>query len=100
MLVEMNGGLIWGEDALSAAGRRGNSLGYIVEADMYLHNRTAFFVRYDRGRSPTTNGTPTSDAFTVGAAHRFTSNLQAELEYRNKSDPHTSTVLIGLNLSL
>ena len=57
-------------------------------------------MRYDGGKSPTTDTTPTSDAFTIGAAHRFTRNVQAELEYRNKRDAYGSTVLLGLNLSL
>lgn len=100
MLFELNSGLVWGEDAVSAAGTRETSLAAILEADLYLHNRTAFFVRYDGGRSPTTNGTPTSDAFTVGAAHRFTRNMQAELEYRNRRDAYGSTLLLGFNLSL
>ncbi|MCW3096838.1 MAG: uncharacterized protein JWL77_2456 [Chthonomonadaceae bacterium] len=100
MLLEVNSALVWGEDAVSATGARANSLAAILEADLYLHNRTAFFVRYDGGKSPTTDSTPTSDAFTVGASHRFTRNVQAELEYRNKRDTYGSTVLLGLNLSL
>ncbi len=100
MQFELNSAVIWGEDAVSASGHHENSLVAILEADLYLHNRTALFVRYDGGRSPTTDGTPTSDAFTVGAAHRFTRNVQAELEYRNRRDSYSSTVLFGLNLSL
>jgi hypothetical protein len=100
VLFELNGGLIWGEDAVNAAGLRENSLAAILEADLYLKSRTAFFVRYDGGRSPTTEGKPTSDAFTIGVAHRLTRNVQAELEYRNKRDTYGSTLLLGFNLSL
>lgn len=100
MLFELNGGVLWGEDQTSAEGLRQNSLGGILEADLYLHNRTAFFLRYDGARSPTTSGTPTSDAFTAGVAHQFTRNFKAELEYRNQRAPYGATAIAGFSFSL
>ena len=100
MLLELNGAVILGEDQTSAAGDRQNSVGTILEGALYLHNRTAFFLRYDGTLSPTVGGTPTSDAVTLGAAHRFTRNFRAELEYRNQRAPFGSTVILGISLFL
>ena len=100
VLLQLNGGIVYGEDQTSAAGLRQSSLGSIVEADLYLHARTAFFLRYDGARAPTTGGTPTSDAFTAGVAHRFTRNVKAELEYHNQRAPYGSTLIADITLSL
>jgi len=98
MRLELNGGFIWGEDQISEAGDRQDSLGTVLEADLYLHNRTAIFARYDGVRLGNAAGTPTTDAGTVGIAHRFTKFFKAELELREQRAPYNSTILGGLGL--
>ncbi len=96
---ELNGGATWGEDQTAAAGTRQNSVGTVLEADLYLHNRTAFFARYDGVRLGNAAGIPTSDAVTAGITHRFTRFLKAELEFREQRGPYNASILGGLGFS-
>ena len=100
MLLELNAGLIWGEDQVSAAGERQNSLGTVLEASLYLHNRTAFFARYDGVRLGSASGTPTTDALTAGIVHRFSRVFKAELELREQRAPYNASILAGFGIYL
>ncbi|MCW3095692.1 MAG: hypothetical protein JWL77_1310 [Chthonomonadaceae bacterium] len=95
MRMELSGGLIWGEDQVSAAGDRQDSVGTVIEADLYLHNRTALFARYDGVRLGNAAGTSTTDAGTVGISHRFTKFFKAELELREQRAPYNASILGG-----
>ena len=100
ILLELNGGLIWGEDQTSAAGDRQNSLGTALEVALYLHSRTALFARYDGVRFGSASGTPTADALTAGIAHRFSRFFKAELELREQRAPYNASILVGFGLYL
>lgn len=96
---ELNGGFTWGADQAAAAGSRQNSVGTVLEADLYLHNRTALFARYDGVHLGSAAGIPTSDAVTAGITHRFTKFLKAELELREQRAPYNASLLGGLGFS-
>ncbi len=97
--IELNGGLLWGEDQVSAGtGRRQDSVGTVFEATLYLRNRTGIFARYDGVRLGNAGGTPTTDAGTVGISHRFTRFMTGQLELREQRAPYNATILgtVGL----
>ncbi len=100
MLLELNGGLLWGEDQTSAAGDRQNSFGAVLETALILHSRTALFLRYDGVRFGSASGAPTTEALTAGFAHRFTRYFKAELELREQRAPYNASILGGFSFYL
>ena len=91
--LELNGGLVWGRDKISAEGASANSYGTLWEADLYVRHRTAFSARYDTARPSDVPGTPNTEAYTFNLSHRPNDNVRLGLEYRTQRQPNDGAFL-------
>lgn len=96
--LELNGGLLYGEDQIDNSGTRANTIGTVFEADLYSRYRTAYLLRYDTARPSTVIGTPTTEAFSVGLVHRPNNFMTLQLEYRNQRQPNVVTFTGAIRL--
>lgn len=93
LLFELNGGLLWGEDAVNKSGQRANSFGTLLEADLYLHNRTSLSLRFDNARPSNAAGVPITEAYTASIAHRPNDLIRLGLEYRKQRQSNANSVI-------
>src|SRR5262249_53214095 len=96
--LEVNGGLLWGQDRINAGGTRANSFGTILETDLYCRNRTALAFRYDTARPSDVAGTPTASALTFALLHLPNKAMRIGLEYRRQYSPNDDTFSASLGL--
>lgn len=93
LLLELNGGLQWGQDTLDANSTHDSSFGSLLETALYLRHQTALALRYDSARGSNAEGAPTSEAYTFALTHRPNNFLRFGLEYRTQRQPRSDSVI-------
>lgn len=91
--AELNGGLLFGQDATDRFGHHDSSYGSLAEVDVYLRSKTAIVARFDNERASNAPGVPTTEAYTFAVAHRLNDLMRVELEYRTQNRPGANSVI-------
>lgn len=99
LALELHGGLMWGQDRISAAGANARSTGNLLELTLYARNRTAYLMRYDSIKPSSAAGSPlnrTTEAYTLGIAHQPNDYVRLSLEFRKQRNPGSDALIAGL----
>jgi hypothetical protein len=98
LLLELNGGAVWGRDRVDINDSHANSYGSILESDLY-YGKTALAFRFDNVKPSDQLDSPlnaTTEAYTLCLANQPSNFARIALEYRHQIRPGGTSLMGGL----